>query len=100
MRSDSTPAPASSPVAPAADVTSEVFAGLEEIAHRALGIKDALTRSDTLTGTLGLDSLGLLSLAVEVEDAFRITLGEEEQDVRTVGDLCDLIARRLAEARS
>lgn len=99
MQSDSTPAPASSPAARAADAAPDVFAGLAEIARRSLGVTRPLTRGDTLIGTLGLDSLGLLSLAVEVEDRFRITLREEEQQLQTVGDLCDLIERRLAEVR-
>jgi len=99
MQSSSTPAPASSPVAPAAEGAIEILARLTEIAHASLGVTRSIARDDTLTGTLGLDSLSLISLAVEVEDRFCVVLGEEEQDLRTVGDLCDLIERRLAEVQ-
>lgn len=99
MQSNSTPEPGSSRAVLEAEAAPEIQARLEEIAHRSLGVTRTIARDDTLIGTLGLDSLSLLSLAVEVEDRFRIRLGEDEQYLRTVGDLCDLIERRLAEAR-
>lgn len=100
MPSDSTLGPVSSPAVRAAERPDDVFSALEDIARRSLGIRRPITRNDTLVGGLELDSLGLLSFVVEVENRFRITLGEEEQELKTVGDLCDLIERRIAEVCS
>jgi len=50
-----------------------------------------------LVEDLELDSVGLLTLAVEVEDTFRICLDAgDEAAIRTVGDLEAVIARKLA----
>lgn len=47
---------------------------------------------------LGLDSVQLLSLALEVENTFQIMLDESaESPPRTVHDVVDLVAQRLAE---
>lgn len=45
---------------------------------------------------LGLDSVGLLTLAVAVEDRFRIRLEpEDEEAIRTVGDLVRVVEAKL-----
>jgi acyl carrier protein len=45
---------------------------------------------------LGLDSLKLLTLAVEVENRFRICLDpEDEAGIETVADLVAIIRRQL-----
>lgn len=58
-------------------------------------------RSDSrLAEDLGLDSVGLLTMAVEVENFFQTVLGEEpEKPPRTVADVVALIEQRLAERR-
>lgn len=49
-----------------------------------------------LTEDLGLDSVGLLTLAVAVEDHFRICLEpEDEARIRTVGDLVRTVEEKL-----
>lgn len=49
-----------------------------------------------LVEELELDSLDLTSLAIEVEDHFRITLdAEEEERIETLGDLVAAIGRQL-----
>jgi len=51
---------------------------------------------DLRTG-LGLDSVDVVGLVMRVERRFRIRLGMEELlEVRTVGDMLDLIVDRLA----
>ncbi|MEQ9362734.1 MAG: acyl carrier protein [Leptospirales bacterium] len=53
-----------------------------------------------LAEDLGLDSVGLLTMAVEVENHFQTVLGEEpERPPRTVSDVVDLIEQRLAERK-
>jgi acyl carrier protein len=47
---------------------------------------------------LGLDSVDLVSLVMQVECQFRVRLeGEELAHVKTVGDLLDLMQTKLAE---
>lgn len=51
---------------------------------------------DRLVEDLGLDSVGLLTLAVAVEDHFRIRLDpEDEAAIRTIGDLVRTVEGKL-----
>jgi len=48
---------------------------------------------------LGLDSMGLLALSVEIENYYRIHLNEDiAQPPQTLGELAKLIEQRLKEA--
>ena len=56
---------------------------------------------DDLVSDLQLDSVGLLTLVVGLEDRFRVALKEEDAAaVRTVGDLAALVLRRREEMRA
>lgn len=47
---------------------------------------------------LGLDSVDVVSIVMQVENRFRIRLGHEElQQVVTVGNLLDLMQAKLAQ---
>jgi len=60
-----------------------------------------VSRDDRLQEDLGLDSAQLLSLALEVENAFRIQLEESQEDPpRTIGEVVDLIVLRLEEQQT
>lgn len=49
-----------------------------------------------LAEDLALDSIQLLTLAVEVENRFRICMDpEDEEGIETVGDLADVVAAKL-----
>ncbi len=79
-------------------------AALEAIA-RVLRDELRLTRAprpeDDLALDLQLDSVSLLTLVVELENAFRIALREEDSaGVRTVGELAELVAARARESRA
>jgi acyl carrier protein len=75
----------------------QVRAALREIARR-LGHEGPLDGHLRLVEDLRLDSLGLLTLAVEVEDHFRVCLSaEDEAAIRTVGDLERLLLARLPD---
>ena len=81
-------------------VDEEVRAALVEIAS-GLGHRGPLRPELRLVEDLRLDSVGLLTLAVEVEDRFRVCLApEEEAAIRTVGDLEGVLLRKLAAARA
>jgi acyl carrier protein len=57
------------------------------------GVDDA----QTLTEGLGLDSVDLFSLVVETQSKFQIKIASEELvSVATVGDLLDLLERKVA----
>ena len=54
-----------------------------------------------LTEGLGLDSIDLVSLVVQVENKFHIKISTEElKNVKKVGDLLDLLQGKLAAPAS
>ena len=76
----------------------EILRGIEVVAEEYLGRPGKLRPEMDLVADLELDSLLLLTLAVEVENRFRVVLREEDEAaIRTVGDLVDTVGRRLAE---
>ena len=75
----------------------EILDGVAIVAERHLGWKGALRPEMHLVEDLELDSLRLLTLAVEVENRFRVCLDEEDEAViETVGDLVRLIEQKPA----
>lgn len=75
---------------------AEILAGIAEVARRHLGRGAPLEPGQRLVEDLGLDSLGLLTLAAEVENHFRVALDpEDEARIATVGDLVDILAGKL-----
>jgi acyl carrier protein len=53
-----------------------------------------LNDTDNLKETLGLDSVDLIGLVLQVENTFNIRIDSDElQPVQTVGDLLDLLGR-------
>ncbi len=75
-------------------VTSEsvekvIFKGLEEV-----GAEGEISREASLE-SLDVDSLDLVELAQIVEDEFGVELdGDAVKDVKTVGDVIDLVVAR------
>ena len=62
------------------------------------GITDPVTESSRLQEDLGLDSMGLLTLALETENHFDLCLEEPpDQPPQTVGELVGLVDQRLKE---
>ena len=59
----------------------------------------AFTRETHLTDDAGIDSPRMIDLVLGVEDAFGITVDDEDLDrVKTFGQLVDLVGERTAEA--
>jgi acyl carrier protein len=75
-----------------------ILDAIAEVAREHVGWEGgALDPGARLVEDLRLDSLRLLTLAVEVENRFRVALDEEDEaEIETVGDLADTVARKLA----
>jgi acyl carrier protein len=80
---------------------SQILAGIAEVARRQVGVTRKLEPGQSLQEDLLLDSLQMMTLAVEIENLFRVRLDpEDEAGVRTVGDLIRVVAVKLgAEGR-
>jgi acyl carrier protein len=73
-----------------------VLAGIAEVVRRHLGWEGPLVREMRLIEDLRLDSVRLLTLAVEIENRFRVVLDEaDETAIETVGDLVEVVRRKL-----
>jgi len=67
---------------------AEILAAIEEVARTHVGFAGTLQPELRLVEDLELDSLKALTLALEVENRFRICLDPEiEAKVKTVGEL-------------
>ena len=73
----------------------EVLQEIRRVVRDELGVEREVRAEDDLVSDLQLDSVGLLTLVVGLEDRFRIALAEEDAaGVRTVQDLIALVAKR------
>jgi acyl carrier protein len=71
---------------------------IHEVAREQLGFSGSLRPEMRLAEDLELDSLKTLTLAVEVENRFRICLDpDSEAQIVTVGDLVATVRRKLDE---
>ena len=74
----------------------EILAAIEEVARTHVGWSGGLEPGLRLVEDLELDSLKALTLAVEIENRFRICLDPEtESTLVTVGDLVAAVKERL-----
>jgi acyl carrier protein len=77
----------------------EVLREIGRVLREELGLAREPRPEDDLVSDLQLDSVGLLTLVVGLEDRFRVALQEEDAAaVRTVRDLAALVLRRREEA--
>lgn len=77
----------------------EVLAAIAELGREHLGVTGALTLETRLVEDLQLDSIRLLTLAIEIENRFRLRIEPaEEAGVRTLGDLVAIVQGKLADA--
>lgn len=77
----------------------KILDAVAEIARRELrrDPEDGLREEQRLVEDLRLDSIELLTLATAVEDHFLIRLDEDDEaSIVAVGDLVDLVERKLA----
>ena len=60
---------------------------------------EALTEETHLVRDLKLDSIQQLTLVVELENRFRVAFGQgDETGIERVGDVVDLLERRLSDS--
>lgn len=99
--SPSRPGPCGAPSEPRPLPTrAAVLADVTSIARDRVGREGPVEPGMRLVEDLGLDSIRLLTLAVQVEDHFRICLDEEdEEEIETVGDLVETVLLKLAAKR-
>jgi len=75
---------------------AEILAAVGQVAREVLQHEGPIEAHLRLVEDLELDSLQLLSLAVEVENRFRVRLDPpDEERIRTVGDLAAIVAAKL-----
>jgi acyl carrier protein len=73
-----------------------VLAGIADVARRHLEWTAPISRELRLVEAFQLDSLRHLTLVIELENRFRIRLDDQEESaIVTVGDLVDMIRRKL-----
>ena len=78
----------------------ELFESIQAILAGPCGVGDSIQPGSHLFDDLGLDSMGLLALAVSLENEHKIRLDEDaDSPPQTVNEVLDLLQLRLA-ARS
>jgi len=81
-----------------AELAAEVLAEVRRVARDELDVEAPIDRASTLQGALHLDSVGLIVVAVALENRFCVRLQEEDAgELTTVGDLVALVCRRVDE---
>jgi acyl carrier protein len=77
-----------------------IRAQIKEAIQRVSGIAvEAISDTASYETDLGLDSLSILEIAVELENQFKFHASEEElSSIRTVEDAVNLVKKRLDEA--
>ncbi len=75
----------------------EILATVTALARDKLDLEGELRPKMRLVEDLELDSIRLMTLAMEVEDRFKVCLDEDdEQAIATVADLVGVVERKLA----
>ena len=75
----------------------EILHAIAGVARDKLELDGELRCDMRLVEDLQLDSIRLMTLAMEVEDHFEICLDEEDEEaIMTVADLVDTVRRKLA----
>ena len=78
----------------------DVLAAVAELARDKLGYDGELRPGMRLVEDLELDSIRLMTLAMEVEDHFRVCLDEDDEAaIVTVADLVAVVERKLGEKK-
>ena len=74
----------------------EILDGIRELARRHLDLAGELRPDQRLAEDLELDSIKMLTLAIEVENHFRVRLDpSSEARIETVGDLVGEVRRQI-----
>jgi acyl carrier protein len=78
---------------------AEVLSQIAEVGREHLGWRGTYSAETRLVEDLQLDSIRLLTLAIEIENRFRVRIEpDEEALVRTLGDLVTIVQGKLVDA--
>jgi len=81
---------------PAETATNPILDGVRTVLRTHLAFAGPVEPATDLTEELQLDSLGQLTLVVELENHFRICIESgDEESLQTVGDLMGVIEKQL-----
>ena len=69
---------------------------IEIIADRLSRDKATITEASNIVADLGADSLDIAEIMMDLEDAFGVKL-EEDQDLKTIGDVIKYIEGKVAK---
>ena len=71
--------------------------GADPVALEQFGADPSALRRDASLEELDVDSLDLVELAQVIEDEYKVEVASQDvQNVKTVGDVIDLVASRLS----
>jgi acyl carrier protein len=71
---------------------------IDIIADRLSRDKATITETSNVVADLGADSLDIAEIMMDLEDAFGVKL-DDEQDVKTIGDIIKFIEKKVAEKK-
>jgi acyl carrier protein len=80
-----------------APLTDEEFAAVQELLMEQLNItREQITPGADIETDLGADSLDKVEILMKAEERFNVTIADDQAEpVRTVEDLCEVLARLL-----
>lgn len=70
---------------------------LQKIVLDKVAVDPAALKPEVRLADIGVDSFALIELVFLAEEEFRITIPLEDLDVKTIGDVLDVIQDRVAE---
>ncbi len=77
----------------------EILVVIGDVAREHVGFSGTLSAEQRLVEDLDLDSIKALTLAVEVENRFRVAIDpDSEASIVTVGDLVRVVREKLDDA--
>lgn len=80
------------------ELKTQILEELRRIAKKELELNETIEPAMSLKDDLKLDSMGMIIVAVGLENKFRVKLQEEDGgDLSTVADLLSLVERRVTE---
>lgn len=81
-----------------ADIITKIKSYLVEVSEKEITVDD-ITLESTLTGDLDLDSLQSVSMILDLEEFYNITINEDEiMTLKTIGDVVNLVASKKEQA--